>query len=155
VCKCSAVADVGDRLATIDMSRKLGRGSAPLGGKLHALHLTHGRGPKGQEQEWGSKWHLDPSSRLATTDIDQSKPICNAPKRPSKKSGIGGDGLKIMGCAPIGRGAGSPSNTLWPGPRPTFVGLLSGILIHPATIDMGRKVGFGVLCLFWGTWVPI
>ena len=23
------------------------------------------------------------------------------------------------GCAPLGRGAGSPSNTMWPGPRPT------------------------------------
>ena len=35
-------------------------------------------------------------------------------------------------CAPfsLGRGAGSPFNTMWPGPRPTFVP--SGILIHPA-----------------------
>jgi len=25
------------------------------------------------------------------------------------------------GCAPLGGGAGSPSNTMWPGPRPTCV----------------------------------
>jgi len=55
----------------------------------------------------GTKWHLDLSSRLATTD---------GPK-------FGG------GCAPWG-GAGSVSNTILPGPRPTIVP--SGILIHPA-----------------------
>jgi len=32
------------------------------------------------------------------------------------------------GCAPFW-GAGSPSNTMWPGPRPTSVP--SGVLIHP------------------------
>jgi len=29
---------------------------------------------------------------------------------------------------PLGGGAGSPCNTMWPGPRPTFVP--SGTLIH-------------------------
>ena len=33
------------------------------------------------------------------------------------------------GCAPFGGGAGSPSNTMWPGPRPTSTP--SGILIYP------------------------
>jgi len=33
-------------------------------------------------------------------------------------------------------GAGSPSNTMWPGPRPTS--LPSGILIHP-TVGMPRS----------------
>ena len=32
-------------------------------------------------------------------------------------------------CAPLGGEAGSPSNTMWPDLRPTFVP--SGILIHP------------------------
>ena len=44
-----------------------------------------------------------------------------------------GHGLKRGGncCAPFAeRGAGSPSNTIWPGMRPTSVP--SGILIHPA-----------------------
>jgi len=33
-------------------------------------------------------------------------------------------------CAPFAGGGGSPSNTMWPGPRSTSV--LSGVLIHPA-----------------------
>ena len=60
-------------------------------------------------------------------------------------------GRKFGSCAPF-RGAGSPCNTVWPGPRPTFVP--SGILIHPAvlaTTDMGRKLGTVSL---WG-WVLI
>jgi len=39
-------------------------------------------------------------------------------------------GPKIGGYVPFERGAGFSCNTLWPGPRPTFVP--SGILIHPA-----------------------
>jgi len=41
------------------------------------------------------------------------------------------DGRK-MGrlCSLLGRGAGSPSSTMWPGPRPTSTP--SGIVIHPA-----------------------
>jgi len=54
-----------------------------------------------------AKWHLDPSSHLATTDIARK---LGAPL-PS------GDG-----------GAGSPSNIMWPGPRPSCV--TSFILIH-------------------------
>ena len=38
-------------------------------------------------------------------------------------------GPKIGGCAPLW-GAGSPSNTVWPEPRPTSIP--SGILVHPA-----------------------
>ena len=55
-----------------------------------------------------NKWHLDPSSHLATIDM------C----------------LKL-GCFALflGRGAGSPSNTMWPGLRPTC--MPSFILIHP------------------------
>jgi len=30
-------------------------------------------------------------------------------------------GPKIGGCAPLGEGDGSPSNTMWPGPRPTRI----------------------------------
>ena len=56
-----------------------------------------------------NKWHLGPSSHLATIDM----------------------GLKLGGSVPfLGRGAGSPSSTMWPGPRPTCVP--SFILIHPA-----------------------
>ena len=45
--KCSATAETGDRLATIDMGRKLGEGCAPLGEGHLGPHLTQcgqGRG---------------------------------------------------------------------------------------------------------------
>jgi len=66
-----------------------------------------------------SKSNLDPSSRLATTNM-------------GRKWGV---------VPPFWEGAGSPSSTIWHGPRPTSIP--SGILIHPAiwTIDMGRKLG--------------
>jgi len=55
-----------------------------------------------------TKWHLDPSSHVATTDMGQ----------------------KLGGLCPFGGGgAGSPSNAMWPGPRPTC--MPSFILIHP------------------------
>ena len=56
-----------------------------------------------------TKWHLDPSSRLATTN-----------------------GPKIGGCVPFlgGGGAWSPSSTMRPWRRPTSIA--SGILIHAA-----------------------
>ena len=54
-----------------------------------------------------SPWHPDPSSCLATTDI----------------------GLKVGAAVSLLWGSWVPSNTLWPGPRPTSV--TSGTLIHP------------------------
>ena len=44
--RCSAVAEMGDRLATIDMGRKLAGGCAPYGGKLdpHVAQCGLGRG---------------------------------------------------------------------------------------------------------------
>jgi len=54
------------RLATTDMGRKL-RGSAPFVGGELGPHLTQCR------LGWGlylpTKWHLDPSSHLATRDM--------------------------------------------------------------------------------------
>jgi len=55
-----------------------------------------------------TKWHLDPYSCFATADMAQ----------------------KLGGCASFGQGeVGSPSNTMWPGPRPTS--MPSFIVIHP------------------------
>jgi len=54
-----------------------------------------------------TKWHLDPSSLLATTDMGQ----------------------KLGGYVSLGRGAGSLSNSMCPGPRPTL--MPSFILIRP------------------------
>ena len=92
-------------MATIDMSRKLG-GCAPFWGEAGS--------PSKKIVSWAdaylrTKWHLDPSSRLVTADI----------------------GHKMEGLCPFGEGAAaSPSNTMWPGPRPTF--LSSFILISLA-----------------------
>ena len=54
-----------------------------------------------------TKWHLDPSSRLATMDMDHF---------------FRGEGCDFLG------GVGTPSNTMWPGPRPSLV--QSGIVIQ-------------------------
>jgi len=57
----------------------------------------------------------------------------------------------------VGEGAGSPSNTMWPGPRPTTVP--GGILIHQAVWPQqtwAEKCGGGLLCpLSWESWVPM
>jgi len=107
--KSSAVAEMGHRFATIDMGRKVGA----------AVHLFFGGGswdsPSNTMSPWAeaylrTKWHLDPSSRLATTDM-------------GRKSGGG-----RRCCAAVFGGAGSLFNTMWPGPRPTCIP--SGILIH-------------------------
>jgi len=67
---------MGDRLATIDIGRKLGAVPLLWGGEL-SLHPTQCRWP---ETYLHTKFHLDPSSRLATTDM----------------------GRKLGGCAPFG-----------------------------------------------------
>jgi len=100
---------MGDRLATIDMGRKV-VGAVPLS-------MGGAESPSGTlfvvawaEAYLRTKWHLDPSNRLATIDIGRQ--------------------VGELLC-PSG-GAGSRSNTMWPGPRPTSGP--SGILIHPAVL---------------------
>jgi len=94
---------MGDRLATVDMGRKkIGGGSAPFG--------TGSSVPMQHNATWAeaylrTKWHLDPSSRLATRDM----------------------GRKLGGSALFwGGGTGSPSNTMSLGSRPTSIP--SGVL---------------------------
>jgi len=88
------------------MGQKLGS-SVPLFGKgdlgPYLIQCRLGRG------YLTNKWHLDPSSHLATTDMGQKLGLC--------PFGGGGPGLQ------------SPSKTMWPGPRPTCVP--SFILIRP------------------------
>jgi len=91
---------MGDRLATIDVGQKEEGCCAPFGGAGSPPN-TMLPGPT-PTQYLHTKWHLHPSSRLATTDMGQ----------------------KLWG-----RGVGSPSNTMWPGPRSTC---LRGIFIHSA-----------------------
>jgi len=60
--KCSAVAEMVDRLATIEMGRKVG---AVLLGVELGPHLTQ---CSRAEAHLRTKWYLDPSNRLATTN---------------------------------------------------------------------------------------
>jgi len=65
--KSSAVAEMGDRLATIDMGRKLA-GHVPFeGAEPHLTQCCLGLGLP--ESYLSTKWHLDPSSRLVTIDM--------------------------------------------------------------------------------------
>jgi len=61
-----------------------------------------------------------------------------------------------LGAVPLLGAAGSPSNTMSPGPRSTSV--LSGILIHPAVLpQQAWDENWGAVPLFWvrDSWVPI
>ena len=125
-------------------------GCAPFRGEL-GPHLT--QRPLGRDLP-RTKWHLDPSSRLATIDISQQLGVpppfgggrLGSPSSSmllgSRPTSLPSDilihqplyhnryGPKIGGCALLGGGAGFPSDTMWPEPRPTSVP--SGIFIHPA-----------------------
>jgi len=74
---------------------KIGEGAPPpFWGGEPAPHLTQSRLGRGLSY---TKWHLDPCSHLAAT-------------------GMG----RTLGAVPLWRRrAGYPSNTMWPGPRPT------------------------------------
>ena len=77
-----------------------------------------------------TKLHLGASRNLATTDM-------------GRVFLFGGGG-----CAPWG-GAGSASNTMLPGPRPTSIP--SGILIHPAVWPQQTWAeNWGCYATFWG-----
>jgi len=80
---------MGDRLATIDMGRKLGGGRFGKGDL--GPHVTQcGLGPG------LPSYHLDSSSRLVTTEM----------------------GRHLEGAVHLRGGAGSASNTMLPGTRP-------------------------------------
>ena len=85
--------DLSSRLATIDINRKLGS-CAPFRGDLR----PHQHNVAWAEVYLRTKWHLDPSSRSATIDIGQNW---------------------VGGCSLSWRGAGSPSNPMSSGTRPT------------------------------------
>jgi len=82
-----------------------------------------------------TKWNLDPISRLATIDM-------------GRKLGA----LHLF----EGRGAGSPSSTMWPGPRPTC--MTNVILIHPAPLSHKRwqsQFSAHVYCGQMAEWIKI
>ena len=73
-----------------------------------------------------TKWHLNPPSRFATTDM----------------------GRKVgEGAVPLGVELG-PHLTLLPGPRPTVIP--SGMLIRPAVWPQQTWAKNGSCALFWG-----
>jgi len=93
------------RLATTDMGRKLG-GCAPFFG---------GEGA---------------GSHLAQCGLGRGLPPCQVASWSIQPFGHNRYGLKTGGLCPFGGdGAGSPSNTMWPGPRPTCTPSCN--LIHP------------------------
>ena len=105
--KCSAVAKMGDRSATVDMSQRLGEVAVPLFGcgELGPYVTEYGLG--------------------------RGLPSYQVTSRSIPPFGNNRHGPKIGGLCPLlGMGAGSPSNTMSLGPRPTS--LPSGILILPA-----------------------
>jgi len=98
-----------------------------------------------------TKWHLDPSSSWTTIDmglkfggsvallgelgphlnrsrLGRGLPLYQVTYCSIQPFGHNRHGPKIGGCAPFG-GAGSPSNTMLPGPRSTSI---PNILIHPS-----------------------
>ena len=100
-----------------------------LGGAgSHITQCDHGRGLL----PYQVAFLLDPSSRLAT--------IYAGPK---------------MGVAavPLRAVAGTPSNTMWPGPRPTSI--RNDVVIHPAVLLQQAWAENWGLCLFWGSWVSV
>jgi len=117
--KCLAVAEMGDRLTTTDMGQKLGERALPLleGGAAGSPSNTMWPGPRPIRC---TKWHLDPSSRLATTDMVEKWELC-----------------------PLLGGAGSPSNTKSPGLRPICIpsGISQSIQPFGRNREMGRKLG--------------
>jgi len=99
--KSSVVAQMGDR-ARAKWAENCCAGCAPFhGGGSYVLNVAWA------EVYLRTKWHLDPSSRLATIDMGRKVGCC---------------------CTPFRGAARSPSNTMSPGPRPTSAP--SGILIH-------------------------
>jgi len=127
------------RLATIDISRKLGAVALLEGSWVEAYLRT--------------MWHLDLFSRLATIDMGHKLWGCSlfgeGAGSPSNTVAWAEaylhtnlhlnpfSHLATIYGPKIGwpvtlwrRGAGSPSNTMWPGSRPTCMPI-SFILIHP------------------------
>jgi len=139
------------------------------------LHQTQSRLGRGH-----TKWHLSPSSGLATTVIGRkwglfpfseggavspSKTMSPRLRPTSAPSGIlTSNGLATMDIGRklwrglrllFGRGAGFPSNTKLLGTRPTSIP--NGIIIHAAIClqQTGRKLGGSAPFLERGSWVPI
>jgi len=167
-CCAPFAGELGPRLTQCGLDRGLlwyqvaSSSIQPFGHNRHepktgeAVHLLRGRAAATSSNTTSlgprftsTKWHLDPSSRLATTDIGRKQgrelcPLCwegagspSNTKSPALRPTSVPSGILIhptvwpqqkwaenWGGAPppfLGRGAGSSCSTMWPGPRPTSV----------------------------------
>jgi len=105
--------DPSSLLATTDMGRKLWKGALPF--------LGRGTGSPSNTVPWAvaylhTKWHVDASSRLATIEMGR-KLGAGSPSNTYSHLATTDMGQKL-GVVPLwGGGAGSPSNTMCPGPE--------------------------------------
>jgi len=139
--KCSAVSEMGDRLATIDMRRKLGAApsntksprprptSIPSGILIHPFVWP--------QRTWAKNWEAVPLLEgELSSHLTQSRPGREAYLRtkwhidPSSRFSHNRHGPKIGGCAPFLDGELRPHLTQSPWPRPIAVS--SGVLILAA-----------------------
>jgi len=120
-----AADEMVDRLATVDMGRKLGGGCASFRDGELGLHLTQCRLGRG----------------LAPYQVASSIHRAVWPQYTRAK-------IVWWGCAFFSGGAGSPSNTKSPGTRPTSIP--SGVLVHPAVWPQQTLAENWGLCLFRG-----
>ena len=141
--KCSAIAEMGDHLSTTDMGRKLG-GCVPYGEVASPCNtmwpgLRPTFVPSGilvdpavwPQQTWAENWGFCPlegvelGPRQTQCCLGRDLPLYQVASWSIQLFDHNKHGQKVWGCAPF-RGAGSPSSTMWPGPRPTAIP--SGIL---------------------------
>jgi len=147
------------------MGRKLGALSPSLGRGAGSRYSTMWPGPR---PTFHAKCHLDPSSRWATIDMGRKLGrVALAPfwggkawSRSNKPFGHNRNGPKLGSGAPPpfwGRGAGSPSSTMQPGPRPTFVpnALLIHLDVWPQWTWAENWGGVSAPLFGKGSWVPI
>jgi len=117
--KSLAVAVMNDRLDAIDMGREVRNCCAPFSGGAGSPSNTMSPGPKPT-----SIVHPDSSNHLATIDMGRGlyerRLACVRKRQKFRRAAV---------TFSVGGGAGLPSNTMWPGPRPRSVP--SGILVHP------------------------
>jgi len=141
--------DASSHLTTINMGRKLGAVPTFLGRGAGSPSSTMWPGPRPASmpnvilihpavwpqypwaENWGCVLFGELGHRLAQCGLGRGLLPYQVASRSIQPLGHNRHGPKIWGCAPFWGGeSGSPSSTMWPGPRPTLVP--NGILIHPA-----------------------
>jgi len=143
--RCSAVAEISDHLATVDMGRKLG-GLCPFSWGAGSLSNTMWPGPSltfipsdivihpdvwtqlTSAENWGlCHLFLGVSWATSNTTSPGPRPTSTPSGMPQWTWAENWEPVPLFGGRGRGR-AGSPSDTMWPGPRSTSVP--SFILMH-------------------------